>query len=108
MHEIRMKMEPEEPDFSDILTELEELESELKETHVEDDFTLTASDLNEGLSASRSQRELEDRLGQGQRTENSDAKYAADEAQNSHYFNLLRFEKAKKVKNIVSSIWITS
>ena len=108
MHEIRMKMEPEEPDFSDILTELEELESELKETHVEDDFTLTASDLNEGLSASRSQRELEDRLGQGQRTENADAKYAADEAQNSHYFNLLRFEKAKKVKNIVSSIWITS
>ena len=98
-----MKMEPEEPDFSDILTELEELESELKENHDENDFELTASDL--GLSDSRTW--LEDRLGQEQRTENGDEKFAADEAQNSHYFNLLLFEKAKKVKNIVSIfIWI--
>ena len=102
-----MKMEPEEPDFSDILTELEELESELKETHDENDFELASNDLNEELSACRSQRELEDRLGQEQRTETAD-KFATDEAQNSHYFNLLRFEKAKKVKKIVSTIWITS
>ena len=100
-----MKLEPEEPDFSDILTELEELESELKETH--DENELASNDLNEELSASRSHRELEDRLGQGQRTETAD-KFATDEAQNSHYFNLLRFEKAKKVKNIVSTIRITS
>ena len=105
MHEIRMKLEPEEPDFSDILTELEELESELKENHDENDFELTTSDL--GLSDSRNQRELEYRLGQEQRAENGDEKFATGEAQNSHYFNLLRFEKAKKVKNIVSIfIWI--
>ena len=98
-----MKIEPEEPDFSDILTELEELESELKDSHEERDLDLAPNGFKEELSASQSQRELEDRLRQ-ERGKDNDDQFTTGEAQNSHYFNLLQFEKAKKVKNIVSPI----
>ena len=106
MHEIRMKIEPEEPDFSDILTELEELESELKDSNEENDFDLASRDLNKELPGSWSQKELENRL--RQEKDKMDDNFTLDEAQNTHYFNLLQFEKAKKVKNIVSIISIIS
>ena len=97
-----MKIEPEEPDFSDILTELEELESELKDGNEENDFDPASRDLNEELFSSWSQKEVESRL--RQENDKRDDNFTSDEAQNSHYFNLLQFDKAKKVKNIVSTI----
>ena len=97
-----MKIEPEEPDFSDILTELEELESELKDGNEENDFDPVSRDLNKEQPGSWSQNEVESRL--QPETDKVHDNFTSDEAQNSHYFNLLQFDKAKKVKNIVSTI----